>query len=81
MFLIRFPVTMRSNVNPVLSGTFNASIGASDTTISSISAPGGAYAPSFSGSQYMFPLAQTIGNAGYIWMNSSGAYIRYDAEL
>jgi hypothetical protein len=81
MFLIRFPVTMRSAVNPTLSGTFNASIGSSDTTISSISAPGGAYAASATGSQYMFPLAQTIGNAGYIWMNSSGAYIRYDAEL
>ena len=81
MFLIRFPVTMRSNVNPVLSGTFNASIGSSDTTISSISAPGGAYAPSFTGSQYMFPLAQTLGNAGYIWFNSTGSYLRWDAEL
>ena len=81
MFLIRFPVTMRTGVNPVLSGTFNASIGASDTTISSISAPGGAYAASATGSQYMFPLTQTVGSAGYIWLNSAGAYIRWDAEL
>jgi len=81
MFLVRFPVTMRSAVNPTLSGTFNASIGATDTTISSISAPGGGYGASATGSQYMFPSTQTLGNAGNIWMNSSGAYIRYDAEL
>jgi len=81
MFLVRFPVTMRSAVNPTLSGTFNCSIGATDTTISSISAPGGGYGASATGSQYMFPSTQTLGNAGNIWMNSSGAYIRYDAEL
>jgi hypothetical protein len=81
LFTIRFPVTMRSAVNPTLSGTFNASIGATDTTISSISTPGGGYGASATGSQYMFPSTQTLGNAGHIWINSTTAYIRWDAEL
>jgi hypothetical protein len=80
LYTIRFPVTMRTGVNPTISGGFNVSLGATDTTQTSLTTPGGAYQPSATGSQYNFPSAQTIGLAGHISINASG-YIRYDAEL
>jgi hypothetical protein len=80
LYTIRFPVTMRTGVNPTIFGGFNVSLGATDTTQTSLTTPGGAYQPSATGSQYNFPSAQTIGLAGHISINASG-YIRYDAEL
>jgi hypothetical protein len=81
LFVVRFPVTMRTGVNPTLFGTFNSSIGSVDITVSSLVTPGGGYAPSATGSQYNFPSTQsTIGYAGNITINAS-SYIRYDAEL
>jgi hypothetical protein len=80
LYTIRFPVTMRTGVNPTIFGGFNVSLGSTDTTQTSLTTPGGAYQPSATGSQYNFPSAQTIGLAGNITINASG-YIRYDAEL
>jgi hypothetical protein len=80
LYTIRFPVTMRTGVNPTISGGFNVSLGSTDTTQTSLTTPGGAYQPSAAGSQYNFPSAQTIGLAGHITINASG-YIRYDAEI
>jgi hypothetical protein len=79
-FLVRFPVTIRTAVNPTLSGSINVSLGSTDTTQTSISAPGGLSAQTVSGSSYQAPSAQTIGTAGNITVNAS-SYIRWDAEL
>ena len=79
-FFVRFPVTIRTPVNPTLSGSINVSLGSTDTTQTSISAPGGLSAQTVSSSAYQAPSAQTIGTAGNIQVNSS-SYIRWDAEL
>jgi hypothetical protein len=79
-FLVRFPVTIRTAVNPTLSGSINVSLGSTDTTQTSISAPGGLSTQTVSGSSYQAPSAQTIGTAGNITVNAS-SYIRWDAEL
>jgi hypothetical protein len=79
-FLVRFPVTIRTAVNPTLSGSINVSLGSTDTTQTSISAPGGLSPQTVSGSSYQAPSAQTIGTAGNITVNAS-SYIRWDAEL